>query len=92
MPLRQRPDARLKPPSLHELVRQQVHNDAVASPLGQWMVKHLAELRVVLGTSPDWGVIAYEFSRAGLRDSTDRKPTAEMAELTYRAVMKDYES
>lgn len=38
----------------------------------------------------DWGVVAYQLSRAGLRDSTDRKPTAEMAELTWQAVQREH--
>jgi hypothetical protein len=88
MPHSQRPDARRK--LLHKLVRQQADSDAVASPLGQWIVEHRTELQAVLGVNPDWGVVAYEWSRAGLRDSTDRKPTAEMAELTWWAVMKEH--
>jgi len=53
------------------------------------MAAHRAELEALLREGePDWAKMAEAFGKAGLREESDRKPTAESAQRTWRMVRR----
>jgi len=72
---------------LQEKFRRALDEAPLHSPLGQWMARHRAQLLALFREGePDWEMMAQEFGKAGLRDETDRRPTAESAERAWRMV------
>ena len=76
-----------EPDRLHEKLRRALAEAPLHSTLGWWMARHREDLEALFrGDRLDWVKIAEEFGKAGLRDATDRRPTAESAERTWRMV------
>jgi hypothetical protein len=72
---------------LHENLRRALEEAPLHSTLGRWMARHREELEALFREGePDWATMAEAFGKAGLRDESDRRPTAESTAHTWRMV------
>jgi hypothetical protein len=89
------PEALSRPPNgpqarqVAENFRRVLKKAPLRSPLGEWMAAHRAELEALFREGePDWAKMAEAFGKAGLCEESDRKPTAESAQRTWRMVRR----
>jgi hypothetical protein len=72
---------------LQEQFMKALEEAPLHSTLGRWMTEHREEFEALLREGrPDWGAIADQFAKAGLRDEAQHRPTAGSAERTWRVV------